>query len=132
MTSPTRPVAGNSAQTAPPLPPGVVLYPNAEFLTSFDAGNGQRYYLYGTNTPFADIVNFYKTALKNGGRELYKIPPMQQFDLGKFQEETMVYPPSIVVKDYTWNNSAGYLHVAGTQERRFKTVIQVVPPGPAK
>ena len=36
---------------------GVQIYPGAEFLASFDAGKGQRYYLFGTNTPFADIVN---------------------------------------------------------------------------
>ena len=33
-------------------------------------------------------------------------------DLGRFQEDTMAYPPSVVVKDYTWNGQAGYLHVA--------------------
>src|SRR5213079_2638624 len=28
---------------------GVQIYPGAEFLGSFDAGKGQRYYLFGTN-----------------------------------------------------------------------------------
>ena len=53
---------------------------------------------------------------------------MQQFDLGRFDEDAMAYPPSIVVKDYTWNNSPGYLAVTGSAEKRFKTVIQIVPP----
>ena len=52
---------------------------------------------------------------------------MHQFDLGRFQEQTMAYPPSVVVKDYLWNGSAGYLHVDGTTSRRFPTIIQIVP-----
>src|SRR5262245_10143990 len=35
---------------------GMPIYPSAEFLSSYDAGRGQRYYLFGTNTPFAQIV----------------------------------------------------------------------------
>ena len=52
---------------------------------------------------------------------------MQQFDLGRFDDDTMAFPPSVVVKDYTWNNSPGYLHVAGTTEKRYQTIIQIVP-----
>jgi len=40
----------------------------------------------------------------------------------------MAYPPSVVVKDYTWNGSTGYLHVVGTTGTRYKTIIQIVPP----
>ena len=36
---------------------GVPVYPGADFLGSFDAGKGQRYYLYGTNASFTEIVN---------------------------------------------------------------------------
>ena len=39
----------------------------------------------------------------------------------------MAYPPSVVVKDYTWNASEGYLHVSGTTSTRYKTIIQIVP-----
>ena len=52
---------------------------------------------------------------------------MHQFDLGRYQEESMAYPPSVVVKDYAWNESPGYLVVKGTTEKRFKTIIQIVP-----
>ena len=97
----------------------------------FDAGQGQRYYLYGTNAAYLDVMTFYKNALKNSGRELYKVPAMQQFDLGKYQDDAMAYPPSVVVKDYTWNNSPGYLFISGTTEKRFKTIIQIVPPSAA-
>ena len=107
------------------------MYPSAEYIGSFDAGQGQRYYLYGTTAQYAEIVTYYRTLMKNGGREIYRAPAMQQFDLGRFDENRMAYPPSVVVKDHTWNNSPGYLHVEGTTEKRFPTVIQIVPPAPA-
>ena len=58
---------------------------------------------------------------------VFQGPLMHQFDLGRFQEQTMAYPPSVVVKDYTWNGSEGYLHVSGTASTRYKTIIQIVP-----
>ena len=106
---------------------GVPFYPTWEFLESFDAGRGQRYYIFGSNAAYAEIVGYYKNVMKNGGRTIFEAPAMQQWDLGKFQEQTMAYPPSIVVKDYSWNGSAGYLFVDGAKEKRFKTVIQIVP-----
>jgi hypothetical protein len=108
-------------------PQGLPVYPTAEFIDGFDAGSGQRYYLYGTDLPFEDIVAYYRNVLKNGGRELFREPPMRQFDLGRYQENTMAYPPSVVIKDYTWNGGAGYLAVSGTTEKRYRTVIQIVP-----
>lgn len=117
---------------APMLPTSVPVYPAAEYLETFDAGSGQQYYLYGTNLSYADIVAYYKTALKTGGRELYKSPGMHQFDLGKFQDDRMAYPPSIVVKDYAGEGSPGYLFVSGTSEKRYNTIIQIVPPGPSR
>jgi len=142
-TKPADPATPTTAKPSPGTPPAspaspgntaqggaaAFAFPGAEFLSSFDAGRDQRFYLYGTNAPFAEIVLYYKGALKvGGGRELMKTPAMQQFDIGRFDEDTMAYPPSVVVKDYTWNNSAGYLFVNGTTEKRFKTVIQIVPP----
>jgi hypothetical protein len=110
---------------------GVPVYPAADYLDSYDAGHGQRYYLFGTNAAFADIVAYYRNTLHDSGHELFKAPAMQQFDLGKFRDDTMAYPPSVVVKDYTWaldgQRSDGYLAVNGTTEKRYKTVIQIVP-----
>jgi hypothetical protein len=103
------------------------IYPAAEFLEEFDAGNGQRYYLYGTNLAYQDIVDYYKARLRNGGREIFKEPAMQQFELGRFDEDTMSYPPSVVVKDYAWNGSEGYLFVDGITSKRYRTIIQIVP-----
>jgi hypothetical protein len=125
------PAAGAARQPGAP-PSGLPVYPAAEFLDSFDAGSGQRYYLFGTASPFAEIVAYYRNVLRNGGREIYRTPATHQFDLGRFDDERMAYPPSVVVKDYTWNNSPGYLHVAGTTSKRYPTIIQIVPADPTR
>jgi hypothetical protein len=111
---------------------GVPIFPGAEFVASYDAGRGQRYYLFGTNAGFVEIVNYYKTALKQKGELVYEEPAIHSFDIGKFKEETMAFPPSVSVKDYTWGGSAGYLNPKrGKQPARFKTIIQIVPSPPA-
>jgi hypothetical protein len=105
---------------------GIPIYPGAELLASFDSGN-QRVFLLGSNMPYSDVVAYYKTQLRSGGNELFRAPAMQQFDLGSFRSETMDYRPSVVVKDYGATEPAGYLHVTGTSEKRYRTVIQIVP-----
>lgn len=110
---------------------GVPIFPGAEFLNSYDAGRGQRYYLFGTNAGFVEIVNYYKTVLKQKGELVYEEPAIHQFDIGRYKEETMAFPPSVTVKDYTWGGSAGYLNPKrGKQPERFKTIIQIVPVPP--
>jgi hypothetical protein len=107
---------------------GVQIFPGAEFLASFDAGKGQRYYLFGTNTSFVEIVGWYRNVLKQKGELIYDEPAIHEFDIGKYKEDTMAFPPSVTVKDYTWGGSAGYLNPKrGKQPARFKTVIQIVP-----
>ena len=129
-----------SAPTAPPQDAsepaegslGVPIHESAQFITSYDAGRGQRYYLYGTTATFAEIVQYYKTALKQRGDLVLPEPPIHQFDIGRFREETMAFPPSVTVKDYTWGGSAGYLNPRrGAQPARFTTIIQIVPNPPA-
>jgi hypothetical protein len=112
---------------------GMPVMPNAEFIASYDAGRGQRYYLFGTNASFADSIAYYRTALKSRGELVYEEPPIHMFDVGRFREETMAFPPGVTVKDYTWGGSPGYLVPrAGTAGVRFRTVIQIVPsPGAA-
>lgn len=128
---------------APSLPPqdasqpaegslGVPIYPTAQYITSYNAGRGQRYYLYGTTTSFAEVVQYYKGMLKQKGDLVFDEPPVHQFDIGRFREETMAFPPSVTVKDYTWGGSAGYLNPKrGAQPARFPTIIQIVPNPPA-
>ena len=72
--TPERP--GSPAAHAPANQPteamlGMPIYPGADFIASFDAGRGQRYYLFGANATFAEIVNYYKTALKQRGELVY-------------------------------------------------------------
>ena len=102
------------------------MYPNAVFLTSYDAGRGQRFYLYGAPLPYLDAVNFYRSALKQKGEELFQSPPTYQFDIGRYREQEMAYPPTVTIKDYTWGGSAGYVNPNGGPPERFPTVIQVV------
>lgn len=107
---------------------GVAIYPSAQFIASYDAGKGQRYYLYGTTAPFAEIVQYYRNTLKQRGELVYEQPALHQFDLGRFREETMAFPPSVTVKDYTFGGTGGYLNpMRGAKPARFATIIQIVP-----
>jgi len=106
---------------------GVPIYPSAELLSSFDAGRGQQVFTFGTDMPYSDIVAYYKNQLRSSGTELFRAPAIHQFDLGPFRSDAMSYRPSLVVKDYTGPDTAGYLHVSGTAEKRYRTVIQIVP-----
>ena len=78
--------------------------------------------------PHCDSVVDLEATVSQVTTGLAQSPAMQQFELGRFNDDTMAYPPSVVVKDYAWNGSEGYLHVDGTTTRRFRTVIQIVPP----
>lgn len=110
---------------------GVAVYPAAQFLTWYDAGRGQRYYLYGTTTSYADIVQYYRNTLRQRGDQVFDNPPIHQFDLGRFREESMAFPPSVTVKDYTLGGTGGYLNPKrGAAPARFPTIIQIVPNPP--
>jgi hypothetical protein len=117
---PTRPVINAQPGNTP-------IHPRAELLDAFDAGQGQQYIVYGADLPYVTVVDYYKQLLRTGGTEIFRAPAMHRFDLGRFDENTMAYPPSIVIKDYTWNGSPGYLHINGSTEKRYRTIIQVVP-----
>jgi hypothetical protein len=110
---------------------GVPIYPNAQFLTSYDAGQRQRFYLFGSQASFNELVAYYRTILKERGDLLFEQPPTHMFEIGRFREETMAFPPSVTVKDYKFGGSEGYLNPKlGAAPRRFPTIIQVVPPPP--
>ena len=96
---------------------------------SYDAGRGQRYYVFGTTSSFADIVNYYRTQLDEKGTLVFKEPPTHMFEIGRFREETMAFPPGVTVKDWTWGGSQGYPNPKlGAQPSRFPTIIMIVPP----
>jgi hypothetical protein len=51
------------------------------------------------------------------------------FEVGRFREETMAFPPGVTVKDWTWGGSQGYPNPKlGGQPARFPTIIMIVPP----
>jgi hypothetical protein len=39
----------------------IPIYPGARFVASYDAGDSQRYYLFGVNTDFAQVAAYYRT-----------------------------------------------------------------------
>jgi hypothetical protein len=128
------------AQEPPPLPGaeepsaealGVAIYPGAQFITSYDAGMGQRFYLYGTSASFTDLVTYYRNVLRERGDLVFRAPATHQFNIGRFREETMAFPPSVTVKDYESTVSRGYPNpTAGATPEHFRTVIQIVPVPP--
>jgi len=107
---------------------GVQIYPGAQFLSSYDAGRGQRYFLFGTTGSFLDVVTFYRNVLKQKGELIFDAPATHQFDIGRFREETMAFPPSVTVKEFQSQVSQGYPNPRpGAEPARFPTVIQIVP-----
>jgi hypothetical protein len=137
--APQAPAPAPKAPQAPQLPDksdgapteatlGTPVYPSAVYLTSYDAGRGQRFYIFGVEAPYADMVNYYRTVLKNRGDELFEAPPTHQFETARFRDETMAFPPSVTIKDFTYGGSAGYPNPKkGARPERFPTIIQIVP-----
>jgi len=131
-TTPPPAAPGASQEPGEPGDLGAPVYPGAQFIASYDAGRGQRYYLYGAESDFLQIVAWYKTTLKQKGDLVFEEPPVHMFDIGRYREETMAFTPSVTVKDYTWAGSAGYINPKrGATPARFKTIIQIVPNPPA-
>jgi hypothetical protein len=143
---PAAPVSRPATQQAPPAAAGdpnapsaatlgVAVYPAAQFIASYDAGRAQRYYLFGTTASFVDVVGYYRTQLDDRGDLVYKDPGTHMFSggvLGRFREETMAFPPSVTVKDWTSGGSQGYPNPKpGAQPARFPTIIMIVPSPPA-
>lgn len=132
-TTPAAPVApaapaapASGAPTEAQL--GAPVYPSAVFLTSYDAGRGQRFYLYGVTVPYADLVGYYRSVLKTNGDRLFESPPTHQFEIARYRDESMAFPPSVTIKDYTYGGAPGYPNPKpGAEPTRFPTVIQIVP-----
>jgi hypothetical protein len=93
---------------------------------------GQRYYLFGSTASFAELMAYYRNALRTRGDVVFEEPPVHIFEVGRFREESMVFPPSVTLKDYTWGGMEGWLDPRpGAQPQRYPTVIQIVPVPPA-
>jgi len=137
-TAPVTPDAAAQVPEVAPLQPtaeqlGIFIPQSALFVASYDAGRGQRYYIFGTEQPFADVVAAYRTALREKGSTVFEHPPTHTWEIGKFREDTMGFPPGVTIKDYTATGSAGYPNPKrGEAPERFATLIQIVPPPPAE
>jgi hypothetical protein len=106
---------------------GLPIYPAAQFIASYDAGRGQRYYIFGSAAPFTDLVAYYRTALKQKGEVIFESPATYAFEVGKFREESMAFPPGVTIKDYQSAVSEGYPNPkAGGQPARFRSILQFV------
>jgi len=132
--APQQPVARPLAATPPPAATpteaqlGLPVYPGSQFIASYDAGRGQRYYIFGSVASFVDLVTYYRNTLKQKGELVYEVPATHQFDVGKFNEDTMAFPPGVTIKDFQSDVSQGYPNPkAGAQPARFPTIIQIVP-----
>jgi hypothetical protein len=128
---PAPPPATPPAKAAPAQPDvnvGVTLYPGAQFLGSYDAGRGQKFYIFGTTASFPAIVAFYREILKERGDLVFDAPATHVFDIGRFREDTMAFPPSVTIKDFQSEVSQGYPNPKpGGTPARFPTIIQIVP-----
>ena len=122
--------AAEPAPTAQSL--GLPVYPAAQYLGTYDAGRSQKYVLFGTTSAFLDVVGYYRTQLGDKGDQVFKEPLTHVFEVGRFREETMAFPPGVTVKDWTSGGSQGYPYQpANAAAVRFPTVIMLVPQPPA-
>jgi hypothetical protein len=107
---------------------GVPIYPGAQFIGSYTAGRGQRYYLFGSAGSFVDLVGYYRNLLRLKGDLVFDVPATHEFDIGKFNDDTMAFPPSVTIKDFQSEISPGFPNpTPGGQPVRFPTIIQIVP-----
>jgi len=110
---------------------GFPIYPAAQFIASYDAGRAQRYYIFGVTVPYPDLVAYYRTVLKERGNQVFEEPPTHMFEVGRFRDETMAFPPGVTIKDWTWGGTAGYPNPKpNAQPARFPTIIMIVPAPP--
>jgi hypothetical protein len=126
---PPAPGGTSPSNTAPSeISLGVPIYPGAQFIKSYDAGRGQRFYLFGSTSSFVDLVTYYRTTLRQKGDLVFDVPATHEFLVGKFREDSMAYPPGVTIKDFQSELSQGYPNPKpGGQPARFPTIIQVVP-----
>jgi hypothetical protein len=126
--APAKPVPGQPEAAPTEAMLGVPIFPGAQFIASYDAGRGQRYFIFGSASSFVELVTFYRTTLKQRGELVYDVPATHSFDVGRYREETMAFPPGVTIKDYVTDVSQGYPNPKpGGSPARFPTLIQIVP-----
>ncbi len=110
---------------------GIPIFPTAQFITSYDAGQGQRFYLFGTTASFAEMVAYYRTVLKQKGELVFDVPATHMFEVGKYKDTEVAFPPGVTIKDYAGNGMTGFTNpTPGGSPGQFRTIIQIVPGPP--
>ncbi len=130
---PAAPVLPTRPEEEPPTEAmlGFPIYPAAQFIAFLRCGPRAAVLPVRQRAPFAALVKYYQSTLKNRGTLVFDAPATHIFEIGRFREETMAFPPGVTVKDYTWNNSAGYLNPKKNMKpARFPSIIQIVPSPP--
>jgi len=62
------------------------------------------------------------------GDVVFDQPATHMFEVGRFRQETMAFPPGVTVKDYTWGGAQGYPNPKrGKGPEHFPTIIMIVP-----
>jgi hypothetical protein len=128
--APATPAAAGTTDAPTEEMLGLPIYPAAQFIASYDAGRQQRYYLFGTNSEFEAMVRYYSNLLRERGDRVFDAPATHIFEVGRFREREMAFPPSVTIKDHAGNGSEGYPNPAGGEPARFRTIIQIVPAPP--
>jgi len=133
---PPAPPAAQAATIDPATPSeatlGFPIFPGAQFIASYDAGRAQRYYVFGATASFNDLVTYYRTQLKEKGNLVFQDPATHMFEVGKFNDDAMAFPPGVTIKDWMWAGSEGYPNPKpGAQPARFASLIMIVPAPPA-
>ena len=82
--------------------------------------------------PKRSQYKYTKSPYDERGDEVFKAPATHVFEIGRFREESMAFPPGVTIKDYTWNGLDGYLDPTPGSTARYATVIQIVPPPPSR
>jgi hypothetical protein len=131
-TTPAPAVQAPADPNAPATPAvGFPIFPGAVYLANYDAGKGQRYYLFGAVAPYQELVKWYQTQLRDRGDQVFAEPATHMF-AQRFREDTMNFPPGVTIKDWTSGGSQGYPNPKpGAQPPRFPVVIMIVPPLPS-
>jgi hypothetical protein len=61
-----------------------------------------------------------RIVLEEKGNLMFQDPPTHMFEIGKFTEETMAFPPGVTIKDWMWARLPGYPNAKiGAQPARF-------------
>ncbi|MEK6630577.1 MAG: hypothetical protein AABY89_07570, partial [Acidobacteriota bacterium] len=61
------------------------------------------------------------------GELVFEEPPTHTFDVGKYKDTDVAFPPGVTIKDYMWGGGIGYANPKpGASPASFPTVIQIV------